>query len=140
MATLSESVGKYIFIAVIILIFVMAIYWEMGDFKIIKGRKDLNDIHDKDEKAKELLFYGCYNAETNIRWREIFIMSILSAILIFYVLKQSDPNAKVSVNLFILVFMSIFIMFIISSMYKTYHLYNGMCSKINPEKVPLHEF
>lgn len=148
MQFLANFNGKHILIVIIIILFVLAIYWEVGDYKIIKSRKNLSDIKNKDEKARELLFYGCFNAENNIRWREIFIMSIVSSLIVLYIFKQFSNNGTgdtagkntMGLNVFLLVFVIIFCIFLGSSMYKTYHLYNGMCGKINPHKIPLHDF
>lgn len=114
----------------LLVLLVLAILWEAKDYQRLEARTPLNKITNKDKKEKELQFYACFNAENNIQWRGIFIMTFVSTLLITYLITEFYPNQPLNINLLFLVFGAIILVFYIGHMFRSFHLYRNMCSKV----------
>ena len=119
--------------ALIILLF-LAIFWEAKDYQRLEARVPINKITDKRKREKELHFYACFNAENNIEWRGIFIMTFVSTLLITYLISEFYPDQPLDINLLLLTFGSIILVFYIGHMFRSFHLYRNMCSKVRCDR------
>ena len=115
---------------ILILFLILALFWEYKDYFRLYARPNVNTLTPS-QQQRELIFYGCFNYENKVEWRSILIGTILSTLLIWYILLQFD--IPVQGNMIILMALSILGIFYILDTFKTYHLYRIMCSKIKPE-------
>lgn len=125
---------QIILILALLVLFVLASYWEYKDYERIKSRPFLCDIKCSKKRKKELDFYACFNGKNNIQWRGIYIMSFVAALLVTYIFCQFYPDLGLDINFFILTFGAILIVFYIGNTFRTYHLYRDMCARVKSDK------
>ena len=116
-------------IVIVVFILILAVYWEAKDYNRISKRPPISSVEKKD-KLREYKFYACFNSENNVMWRNIYISSVLSIILIGFVLKTYHPDVTFSWKIYLV---CIFLTFYISNHFRTFHLYRVMTSKIKPD-------
>ena len=119
----------YLFLILIVFL-ILALFWEYKDYFRLYARPNVNTLTSA-QQQRELIFYGCFNYENKVEWRSILIGTILSTLLIWYILLQF--RLDVSGNMIILIALSILGIFYILDTFKNFHLYRVMCSKIKPE-------
>lgn len=119
-----------ILIIILSVFLVLALVWEYRDYIRLYARSSLNSLPPS-QRERELTFYGCFNYENKVEWRSILIGTILSSLLIWYILHQF--GYLIPVNLILLIGVSILGVFYILATFKHYHLYRNMCGKIKPE-------
>lgn len=112
---------------------ILAIYWECKDYQRIKARPFLCDIKCPKKRRQELEFHACFNGRNNIQWRGIFIMSFFAALLIVYII-QECYDQDLSINVSLLIFAAILIVFYIGNTFRTFHLYRDMCARVKSDK------
>lgn len=120
---------QIIIVLALIILLILSIIWEIKDIQRLNGRKPVWEIKDKEHRKKEMEFYGCFNSENNIRWRGIFIMTTVSTLLILYVISQFYPEC-INVNMSLLIFAAIILVFYIGDIFRRFHVYRPMCAKI----------
>ena len=128
------SYAQIILIVTLLILLILACFWEYKDYDRIKSRPYLCDIKCSKKKKKELEFHACFNAKNNIQWRGIYIMSFVAALLVTYIIMQCYPDLPINLNLFILTFGAILIVFYIGNTFRTYHLYRDMCARVKSDK------
>ena len=126
--------GQIIIFIALLILFILAAFWEFKDYERIKARPYLCDISSEQKKQKELEFHACFNGNNNIQWRGIYIMSFVAALLVTYIIMQCYPDLPINLNLFILTFGAILIVFYIGNTFRTYHLYRDMCARVISDK------
>nr|QBK91395.1 MAG: 3 transmembrane helices protein [Pithovirus LCPAC302] len=131
---MSITNSQILIVIALSILLVLSIYWEAKDYQRIQSRPHIKKIHKKDQK-KELEFYACFNAENNIQWRGIFIMTLVATLLILYVIYQFYGD--ININMAFLIFVAIILVFYIGHTFKTFHLYREMCSKVKTDKTIL---
>ena len=116
----------------IILLFLLiaAFYWEFKDHNRIISRPQVNTLS-PDLQNREYVFYACFNYENNIKWRTLFICSIISTLLITYILYAF--HFAITVPLVLLIIGAIFFVFYGCEIFQNFHLYRQMCSKVKPD-------
>ena len=127
---------QMIIIAALAILLGLAIFWEVKDIQRLDNRKPVWKISDPHKKQKELEFYACFNAENNIQWRGIYIMTTVSTLLILYVIYQFYPEC-INVNMGFLIFAAIILVFYIGQIFRQFHVYRPMCAKVDKNKVIL---
>ncbi len=127
-----DYIQIFLILAIIVLL-VLAIYWEIKDYQRIKARPFLCDIKCSKKREEELEFHACFNARNNVQWRGIFIMSFFAAVLVVYII-QELYCLEIGFNLFLLTFAAILIVFYIGSTFRTFHLYRDMCARVKSDK------
>lgn len=136
--------AAYALVIVGLILLILAIYWEYQDHDRLKDRPDIDEI-DEEDRLNEYLFYGCFNAENRVSWRNIYIASFISVLLIWYILiifnfaprmtlTLCNSGGRPSLNILILIFITIFCIFYIVDQFREYHLYRDMCAKIRTDK------
>lgn len=140
-------IAAYILIIVALILLVLAIYWEYQDHERLKDRPTIDEV-DEDDRIDEYLFYGCFNAENRVSWRNIYIATFISVLLIWYILiifnfaprmslSLCNVSGRPSINILILIFVAIFCIFYIVDQFREFHLYRDMCAKIRTDKCVL---
>lgn len=127
---------QIIIISALIILLVLAIFWEVKDIQRLTDRKPVWKIKDEDKRLDELEFYACFNAENNIQWRGIFIMTTVATLLVLYVISQFYPEC-INANMALLIFGSIILVFYIGDIFRTFHVYRPMCGKVKKDKIIL---
>jgi len=127
---------QMIIVASLFILLVLAIYWEVKDIQRLDSRKPVYKIKDPKEKEREMEFYACFNAENNIQWRGIFIMTTVATLLILYVIYQFYPDC-INVNMAFLIFAAIILVFYIGHIFRQFHVYRPMCAKVKKDKTIL---
>jgi len=115
------------------ILFLLAFYWEYKDYHRMYKRPYIKDIKNTNQKIKELTFYSTYNYKNNIYWRSIFIISIISILIINYIMKSYSIDIKQEVLIICLIV--IFLVQYFVNNFKVFHLYRIMSSKITNEQV-----
>lgn len=110
---------------------VLALYWEAQDSKRLEARPHIYQIDDPVQREREYIFHACFNVDNNIQWRTIYIAAIVSALFIFYLLYYL--KYPVSIPLFFMIVVIMVIVFYIVNIFRTFHLYRVMCSKVKPD-------
>jgi hypothetical protein len=118
-----------IFIVTILILFILAIYWEYKDIKAVENLKSVHSIEDKKERSKIRKFVGTFMYKNNIMWRSIFIAtSIAMAIIVLYL---NHIDCKLDIFSLSLIFFIIFIAFYFTNVHRTTHLYRVLAGKID---------
>ena len=139
--------AAYILIIVGLILLVLAIYWEYRDHDRLKDRPNIDEV-DEEDRIDEYLFYGCFNAENRVSWRNIYIATFISVLLIWYILiifnfaprmslSLCNMGGRPSMNILILIFVAIFCIFYIVDQFREFHLYRDMCAKVRSDKCVL---
>lgn len=129
-----------VLILIILLILLsLAFYWEYKDYLRLYLRPNVNSLSPL-EQQKELVFHACFNYENRVEWRSILIGTIISTLIIWYILTQMGSNndesstaSGPSLNMMLLIALAIFGTFYVLSTFKHYHLYRNMCGKIKSD-------
>ena len=129
--------GQIIIILALIVLLFLASFWEFKDYERIKSRPYLCDISCPKKKKKELEFHGCFNLKNNIQWRGIYIMAFVATFLVMYIISQFYSDRNIDLNMAIIVFGAILIVFYIGNIFRTYHLYRDMCARVKSDKTGL---
>ena len=130
----------------IVVIAILASWWEYSDHCRLLERKSLKDLPEE-EREDELKFYACYNSDNRVSWRTLFLASLISTILIWYLLYVFGVKVKLqtsfysekyyrepSFNILLAIFLIIFIIFYIFDHLKEYHLYRKISSKVKDDE------
>lgn len=123
---------QLIIIGALLVLLILAIIWEFQDIDRLEKREPLCNIKDPKQRRKEYEFYACFNAENNIQWRGLFIMTTVSTLLILYVISQF--HECIDPNMAFLIFAAIILVFYIGAVFRTFHVYRPMCSKASKNK------
>ncbi len=83
--------GQIILIITLLILLILAAFWEFKDYDRIKARPYLCDIKCSKKRKKEMEFHACFNGKNNVQWRGIFIMSFVAALLVTYIVQQYYP-------------------------------------------------
>jgi hypothetical protein len=124
-------------ILVLMILLVLAIFWEFKDHERIKSRPYVHSIKTEKGRKKELEFHACFNAENNIEWRGIFIMTFVATLLVMYIIYQFYPDKCLDLNLGFLIFGAIILVFYIGNVFRHFHLYREMCAKVKKDRIIL---
>jgi len=114
----------------------LAIYWEVKDIQRLDSRVPIHKIKSEKMRKRELEFYACFNAENNIQWRGTFIMTTVATLLTLYIIHQFQPGC-LDINMAILIFGAILLVFYIGVIFRNFHVYRPMCSKVKKDKIIL---
>lgn len=120
----------HIFLTILILLLIMAVKFEKDDMTRVSKRPPVYLIKDRKKREREYLFYGTFNSENNIMWRSIYISTFISVFCIIYMLKHTFPDTKFNIIHAIIIFAIIFFVFYGSNIYRTFHFYRLMSSKL----------
>ena len=121
-----------IFIVVILIIlFILAFYWEYKDYKRIERQKNVYEITDPNEKEKAYIFYSTFCYENNISWRSNYILSVVSIIIIYFLLHTAKIN--LSMEMSILIMIVIFLVYFLGDNFRSFHFWRVLASKAKPE-------
>ncbi len=131
------SWSQILIIIALVILLILAIYWEAKDIIRLDSRKPIDRIKNLELREKELHFYACFNSENNIQWRGIYIMSFVVTLLISYLISEFYSDKCFDVNLSFLVFGSIVLVFYIGNVFRSFHVYRPMCSKVRCDKTIL---
>jgi hypothetical protein len=110
-------------------------YWEIKDIYRVGILKNVFDIKNPEEKENAYKFFSTFPYENTVTWRHIYIASIVSSILIYYILIANKTSVKPEIGLAIF-FIIFFIGYYIDN-FRSFHIWRVMASKINPSSVIL---
>jgi len=116
------------------ILLILAIYWEVSDYSRIANRARISELEGED-REKEYTFLSCFNYENNVRWRSIFIAATIATILIAAVLSLFE--VCYGAGLIILVFAAVFVSVYGVEVFRSFHMYRPMCSKVKEDLVIL---
>jgi len=116
----------------LIVLFIYAIMWEIGDHEKLCSRPHISGLN-KRKRERELRFYGCYNYENAVDWRLIYIGSFLATVIICTILEMGGNGWLSKGNYWVpfLTLVTIFIIFYIILSFRRFHVHRVMCSKID---------
>lgn len=120
----------YIFGIILLLLLIMAIKFEKDDMSRISKRQEVYSIKNRKKREKEYIFYGSFNSENNIMWRSIYISTFISVACIIYMLRYTFPQINFKLIHAIMIFAIIFLIFYGSNIFRTFHFYRVMTSKL----------
>ena len=126
----TTTVAKATVITLFVVIFVLAVWWEINDAKRILRHRAAFDETDLDRQRKAYAFFGCHMYQNRVTWRGAYIVAAIAILGLLYVLYAFgyDP----SLNMLILLFGVIFVVSYIYGSFNGYHLHRPMCGKVNP--------
>ena len=130
----TTNIVLIIFGIILVIIFILALYWEIADYNRLQNRPPLNELPE-DQKAQELEFYGCYNYQNAIYWRSTYIGAFLGSLLAALLLELTDYKWFEAQKYYVpfVIFVGVFVIGHILITFKDYHLYRVMCSKIDDD-------
>lgn len=118
--------GDILFIFVIIVLVVLAIYWEWFDYDRLFKIQNI-DTFPPEEQAAQLRFLACWNYENGPQWRSILVGTIIVGLLLWWIF-----GCARSVKLGFLILLIIFIVFYCIYSLRSYHIQRLLCSKATP--------
>lgn len=122
----------YIIIAVIIVLFIVALVFEFKDLNKLYLRPPAYLYDNLEEREKEYKFYGCYSMFVDVVWRMSFIVAFTIAVFT-YALSYMLLNKKLSFKEFLLIFIVSFILIYVGNTFRNYHFHRDLCSKFNSD-------
>lgn len=121
-----------VFLSIIIIIIAYnAICWEANDIAKIYARPRLHELSST-EKDKELMFYATFNHDNNIMWRSLFLTAIIATTCIYIYLKNAYSPENAEISGFVILFVIFFANYM-NHIYRNFHIYRVMASKVRPE-------
>ena len=129
--------AQLVIIFALFILLILSVFWEIKDHQRIKARPPICSIKSKRRRKKEMEFHACFNAENNIEWRGIFIMTFISTFLIVYIIYQFYSEYPINLNMVFLIFAAIILVFYIGSVFRNFHLHREMCAKVKKDKIIL---
>jgi hypothetical protein len=127
---------EYSMILIIVILLILAIYWEYKDYMRIAKRNCIDTIPD-DKRERELKFYATFMTKNNIVWRFNFILCFICFCAMMYVLKSLNITTNINKNVGMMLFFMTFLIFHLGFQFKTYHFYRVMTSKIETDTIIL---
>jgi hypothetical protein len=117
---------------VVVALLVSAIMWEAGDIVKLYARRTVYDIEDFKEREKEYKFYATFNHENNIMWRSHFISAFIATVLIYFYMKNYSRGGTLELDSFAILLI-IFLIYYLTHMYRNFHIYRVMASKVKSD-------
>ena len=111
-----------------VIIFILAIYWEAKDMLRVSKLPNVYDIKDPKKKEDAYIFFSTFPYENTVTWRHIYIGATVSAILIYYILLASKN--KISIEIGLGVFFIIFFTYYYIDNFRSFHLWRVLDSKV----------
>lgn len=139
-----EVIIVLIICLVLLALFILAVYWEVSDYRRLERRPPLSQLETEEEKTQELYFYSCFMANNRVSWRHIYIASFISTLLIWaglymfglrtrMALTFCGPVNRPPFTMVFLIFVAIFVITYIVEQFRSFHLYRPMCSKVKED-------
>lgn len=126
-----------IFVTAWIILLVVAIYWEFGDYGRMKKRKKIKDIKGAKEQLQNLKFLACFGYENTVRWRFIFIFSSVIALSIYLLIPKiieditSPSRTLIATVLFFISFITMYF----GHAFRSFHFDRELCGKVKGDFV-----
>lgn len=124
---------KYLINFFIIILFIFFISLSIiGEFNDAENYDDIPHVSKYLKNHNDCEIYGCY-FYNRVIWRLVMISSIISSIGIIYFLYML--NYKVSLSLFVLIWLIIFLTGYATDNFSNYHVLKDTCDKSKSKKV-----
>lgn len=117
---------KVIVITILIFLVFFALYWEYQDYQRIFNMPDIDEVA-PDQREAYLQWIACYNYNNNPQWREVYLATIIIALVLLFAFGSSVPF-----RIGILILLIIFIIFYGILPLNSYHVQRLLCNKANP--------
>jgi len=112
------------------ILFLLAIKWEIDDQKRIGDLPYITEITGKKQKERHYRLLAKFPYENAVSWRMTYITSVFALIMIVFIMRKS--NISIDKETALVIFLSIFLGFHLSSSFTGFHLYRVLASKIDP--------
>jgi hypothetical protein len=113
-----------------ILLFVLAIIWEMADHKRLENIINVNEIKNKKDREIQYKFLAKFPYENAVNWRLTYIASVFTTILLYYILFLF--KFRLDTNILFILFFIIFCTFHFTSGFHHFHFYRILANKADP--------
>lgn len=120
--------GDVIFIVILLVLLVLAIYWIWFDYDRLFRMPDIDHIP-PEERVKQLQFLACFNFENGPQWRIIYIATIIVGLVLLYVFGLPGHSIKPGILLLLIIFFVFYGLFALQA----YHVQRLLCSKAKPD-------
>jgi len=128
-----KNILTILFLSLLVLTILFgAVKWELNDIAKIYARRNVYDITNPKEKEKEYKFYSAFNYENHIVWRSLFVASVMASVTIYIYLKNYANLENLELTCFVVLFI-IFTMYYIVHMFRNFHMYRVMASKVKKD-------
>ena len=111
------------------LLLVGALYWEKCDILKIWNMKPVHTIKNKKYRKLKEQFIATFMYKNNIMWRSIYISATISIFIIGIFMRYYASTSLIKT--LIMMFFVIFIVFYFTHIYRTFHIYRVLASKID---------
>jgi hypothetical protein len=122
-----------LFLLLVLILLYWAVRWEASDIRKLYAKKPLRTLPKK-SRVKELTFYATYNSENNIMWRSLFISAVIISVLLYLYLKNYGTYNSCETHGFVILF-SVFLTSYMMHIYRTFHIYRVMTSKVRSREI-----
>lgn len=130
----AERIFLIIIIIAVVVLLLGAVYAEIVQWKQVDAFPPLNTITDSYEHQRQSIFYGCFESQSDVKWRGRFMIAVICAVIISYALTIFyGQQRKITVGMFLLILMTVFFIQYGYDQVKTAHLYDGMCHKFKSD-------
>lgn len=118
--------------AIVLFLLYGALRWEANDIKKLYARRNVYEIKNRKEREKEYKFYATFNHENHIMWRSLFISSFIASVIIYIYFKNFSNSKNLELDSFVVLF-TIFLVFYLTHLYRNFHIYRVMASKVRKD-------
>jgi hypothetical protein len=115
-----------IFLIILVLLLIFALYWEWQDYSRLLSYPSLDEIPD-DHKIAYLQELTCYSSYNNPIWREALFGTIIIGFILLFAF-----GCSVEFRVGILILFIIWVVFYGILSLNSYHIQRVICSKANP--------
>lgn len=124
-----DSEATVLIVVAIIIVLLIALYWEFWDVKRIGELPSIEKVPPED-REQFLINLACIHYDNGVQWRKIFIGTIIVTLLLWYA-----AGCTHSFRIWLLVGLITFIIFYLISLFHSYHYNRVLCNKARPESI-----
>ena len=125
----------YIIYMAFTILFILSFKWEIADHRRIRKIPCISKIKGRKQKKRHYRLLAKFPYENAVSWRMIYITSVFIALIIWFVLHKS--GVLLNKETLLVIFLSIFIGFQLSSGFTSFHFYRMIASKADPHIVTI---
>lgn len=117
-------------VAIIILLFCFAVYWEIWTYGVISSITPVNQLP-KYEKKTQLQSIACFNFNSGVEWRSSLIVAVIGMVILALI-------TDISFWLIIFIGIMYFILVYAAASINNFHVQRELCIKADPYTLITH--
>lgn len=120
-----------VIIVILIVLLIFAFKGEIQDYQKVKDSPKVYDTDNLKEREELYKYYSTFCYDNTVNWRSNYILSCASAGALYFIFQVA--NVKMSLKLFALSIVIIYLIFYFGDNFKSYHFWRIIASKVKDD-------